>query len=71
MKEIEENKKQKEASQISMTKLPNPQEQKFHSLLLPFAGSKGATIDKNFNKELKNVLPSNVKKHALPTPIKN
>ena len=44
-----------------MTKLPNPQEQKFHSLLLPFAGSKGTAIDKNFNKELKNVLPSNVK----------
>ena len=33
---------------------PNPQEQKVHSLLLPFAGPKGTII-------VKNVLPSNVK----------
>ena len=39
----------------------NPQEQKVHSLLLPFADSKGTTIVKNLNKTLKNVLPSNVK----------
>ena len=44
-----------------MTEQPNPQEQKVHSLLLPFAGSKGTTIVKNLNKTLKNVLPSNVK----------
>ena len=44
-----------------MTKQPNPQEQKVHSLLLPFAGPKGTTIVKNLNKTLKNVLPSNVK----------
>ena len=46
-----------------MTKQPNPQEQKVHSLLLPFAGPKGTTIVKNLNKTLKNVLPSNVKTH--------
>ena len=61
MKEIEEKQKQKEVTQISVTKQPNPQEQKVHSLLLPFAGSKGTTIVKNLNKTLKNVLPSNVK----------
>ena len=44
-----------------MTDQPNPQEQKVHSLLLPFAGSKGTTIVKNLNKALKNVPPSNVK----------
>ena len=44
-----------------MTKQPNPQEQKVHSLLLPFAGPKGTTIVKNLNKTLKDVLPSNVK----------
>ena len=32
-----------------------------HSLLLSFADSKGATVIKNLNKTLKNVLPSNVK----------
>ena len=44
-----------------MTDQPNPREQKVHSLLLPFAGSKGTTILKNLNKTLKNVLRSNVK----------
>ena len=44
-----------------MTDQKNPQEQKVHSLLLPFASSKGTTIVKNLNKTLKNVLPSNVK----------
>ena len=48
-------------TQISMTEQPNPQEQKVHSLLLPFVGSKGTTIVINLNKTLKNVLPSNVK----------
>ena len=61
MKEIEEKQKQKEVTQISMTEQPNPQEQKVHSLLLPFAGPKGTTIAKNLNKTLKNELPSNVK----------
>ena len=53
MKEIEESQKQKEVTQVSMTEQPNPQEQKVHSLLLPFAGSKGTTIVKNLNKTLK------------------
>ena len=44
-----------------MTDQANPQEQKVHSLLLPFAGSKGTTIVRNLNKTLKNILPSNVK----------
>ena len=61
MKEIEEKQKQKKVTQISMTEQPNPQEQKVHSFLLPFAGPKGTTIVKNLNKTLKNVLPSNVK----------
>ena len=61
MKEIEEKQKQKEVTQISVTKQPNPQEQKVHLLLLPFAGPKCTTILKNLNKTLKNVLPRNVK----------
>ena len=61
MKEIEENQKQKQVTQISMTEQPNPQEQRVHSLLLPFAGPKGTTVVKNLNKTLKNVLASNVK----------
>ena len=61
MKEIEESQKQKEVTQISMTEQPNPQEQKVHSLLLPFAGSKRTTIVKNLDKTLKKVLPSNGK----------
>ena len=61
MKEIEESQKQKEVTQISMTEQPNPQEQKVHSLLLPFAGSKSTTIVKNLDKTLKKVLPSNGK----------
>ena len=61
MKEIEENQKQKQVTQISMTEQPNPQEQKVHSLLLPFAGPKGITLVKNLNKTLKNILLSNVK----------
>ena len=61
MKEIEERQKQKEVTQINMTEQRNLQEQKVHSLLLPFAGPKGKTIVKNLNKTLKNVLPSNVK----------
>ena len=61
MKEIEESQKQREVTQVSMTEQPNPQEQKVHSLLLPFVGSKGTTIAINLNKTLKNVLPSNVK----------
>ena len=61
MKEIEEKQKQKKVTQISMTEQPNPQEQKVHSFLLPFAGPKGTTIVKNLNKTLKNVLPCNEK----------
>ena len=38
MKEIDEKQKQKEVTQISVTEQPNPQEQKVHSLLLPFVG---------------------------------
>ena len=38
MKEIEEKQKQKEVTQISVTEQSNPQEQKVHSLLLPFVG---------------------------------
>ena len=44
-----------------MTERPNPQEQKAHSLLIPFPSSKGTTIVKNLNKTSKNLLPSNVK----------
>ena len=44
-----------------MTEQPNPQEQRVHSLLLPFAGSKGTTVIKNMNKTLKNLLPNNIK----------
>ena len=62
MKEIDEKQKQKEVTQISVTEQPNPQEQKVHSLLLPFAGPKDTTIVKNLNKTLKNVLPSNIKR---------
>ena len=58
MQEIEESPKQKEVTQVSMMDQPNPQEQKVHSLLLPFAGSKGTILVKNLNKTLKNVLPS-------------
>ena len=61
MQKIEESQKQKEVIHVSMTNQPNPQEQKVHSLLLPFTGSKGTTIVKNLNKTLKNALPSNVK----------
>ena len=61
MKEVEESQKQKEGTQISMTEQPNPHEQKVHSLLFPFAGSKGTTIVKNLNKTLKSVLPNDVK----------
>ena len=48
-------------TQISMTKQPNPKEQKVHSLLLQFVGPKCTTIVKNLNKILKKVLPNNVK----------
>ena len=61
MQEIEESQKEKEVTQVSVTDQPNPQEQKVHSLLLPFAGSKGTTIVRNLSKTLKNILPSNVK----------
>ena len=44
-----------------MTDQPNQQKQKFHSLLLPFVGSKGVTIVKNVNETFKNVPPSNAK----------
>ena len=70
MKEIEENQKQKEVTQISMMEQPNPQEQKVHSLLLSFVSSKSTAIVKNLNKTLKSVLPNNVK-HALHTQVKN
>ena len=50
-----------------MTGQPNPQEQKVHSLLLPFVGPKGTTIVKNLNKTLTNVLPSNVKTRIIYT----
>ena len=53
MKEIEESQKQKKVTQISMTEQPNPKEQRVHSLLLPFAGSKGTTIIKNINRTFK------------------
>ena len=61
MQEIEEKQKQKEVTQVSVTDQPNPQQQKIHSLMLPFASSEGTTIVKNLNKTLKNVLSSNVK----------
>ena len=67
MKETEERQKQKKITQISMTEQPNPQEQKVHSLLLPFAGSKGTTIVKNLNKTLKNVLPSDLETRIIYT----
>ena len=60
MKETEKQ-KQKEVTQISMMEQLNPQEQKVHSLLLPFVVPKGKTIVKNLNKTLKNVLTSDVK----------
>ena len=50
MKEIEESQKQKKVTQISMTEQPNPEEQRAHSLLLPFEGCKDTTIIKNMNK---------------------
>ena len=56
MKEIEKSQKQKKVTQISMTEQPNPEEQRVHSLLLPFAGSKGTTIIKNMNKTFKGRL---------------
>ena len=68
MKEIEESQKQKEVTQASIMEQPNPnpQEQKAHSLLLPFVGFKGTTINKNLNKTLKNVLPKQCKnKHYI------
>ena len=61
IKETEESQTQKEVIQVSMTEHPNPQEQKVHLLLLPFAGSKDTTNVKNLNKTLRNVFPSNVK----------
>ena len=67
MKEIEENQKQKELTQISKTEQPNSQKEKFYSLLLPFAGPKGTTIINNMNKTLKNVLSSNVKTRTTYT----
>ena len=60
MKEMEKQ-KQKEVTQISMMEQLIPQEQKVHSLLLPFVVPKGKTIVKNLNKTLKNVLTSDVK----------
>ena len=42
--EIEGSQKQKEVTQISMGEQPNPQEQRVHSLLVPFACPKGITI---------------------------
>ena len=53
MKEIEEKQKQKEATQLSMTEQANPQEQKIHSLLLPFPGPKGTTAVKNLKQHIK------------------
>ena len=53
MQEMEESQKKKEVTQASMMDQPNSQEQKVHSLLLPFTGSKGTTIVKNLNKTLK------------------
>ena len=67
MKEIEEKQKEKEVTQISMTEQSNPQEEKVHSLLLPFTGPKGTSIVKNLNKTLKNVLSSNVKTRTTYT----
>ena len=67
MKEIEENQKQKELTQISKTEQPNSQKEKFYSLLLPLAGPKGTTIINNMNKTLKNVLSSNVKTRTTYT----
>ena len=61
MKEIEEKQKQKEITQISMMEQTSLQEQKVHSLLLPFLGPKGTTDVQNLNKTIKNVFPSNVK----------
>ena len=67
IKEVEESQKQKEVTQVSMTQQPNPKEQRVHSLLLPFAGSKGTTIVKNLSKTIKNVLPNNVRTHITYT----
>ena len=36
-----------------MTEQPSLQEQKVHSLLLPFLGPKGTTVAQNLNKHLK------------------
>lgn len=35
---------QKEVTETSITEHPNPQEQKFRSLLLPYKGSEGTAI---------------------------
>ena len=50
-----------------MTEQSNPQEEKVHSLLLPFTGPKGTSIVNNLNKTLKNVLSSNVKTRTTYT----
>lgn len=44
MKEIEKSQNQKEVTETSITEHPNPQEQKFRSLLLPYKGSEGTAI---------------------------
>ena len=44
MKEIEESQNKKEVTKASIMEHPNPQEQKFHSLLLPSTGSEGTAI---------------------------
>ena len=55
MKEIEESQNQKEVTKTSIMEHPNPQEQKFHSLLLPSTGSEGTAIVYNLHKTLKIV----------------
>ena len=67
MEEVEESQKQKEVTQISMTEQPNPQEQRVHSLLLPFSGCKGTTVVKNLNKTFKNKIPNNVEARSTYT----
>ena len=44
MKEIEESQNKKEVTKASIMEHPNPQDQKFHSLLLPSTGSEGTAI---------------------------
>ena len=39
MKEVEGSQKRKEVTQVSMMEHPNPQEERVHSLLLPFTDS--------------------------------